>query len=268
MQIGENVAGEAAQYPVVFDEEYLTAVHGSIAMAVADFARAWAKRWQLKNRNPGEIEVRLTFDTGDALNLHFQGRQTIDSLLEGNYAPLERALKRAGVSGDDLVAAWAGGPLQGVQLAVPTLVALSKEEYDAGLRVRTRPFYKYTNKSQVEEFRATSRLMAERRAAEGAQESFEQARRLAARAGEPVSIGRTVAGRTVRVVQAPDSTVSRVVRPSGAQVEVVRGPGGRFRSYFDEPTKAAIYQDAKARGVSRVARELGIPRSTIYEWAP
>ena len=70
------------------------------------------------------------------------------------------------------------------------------------------------------------------------------------------------------MVEAPDSTVGRVVRPSGASVEVVRGPRGRFRSYFDTATKTAIYQDARERGFSRVARELGIPRSTIYEWAP
>ncbi|MAG27407.1 hypothetical protein CMI47_17890 [Candidatus Pacearchaeota archaeon] len=259
---------QAAQYDVIFDKEYLTAVHGSIAMAVADFARAWATRWQLKNRNPGEIEVRLAFLTGDTLNLRFQGRQIIDSLLQGNYAPLERALKRAGLSAGDQLASWAGGPLLGVQLAVPTLVALSQEEYAAGLRVRTKPFHKYTNKSHMQDFRATSRLMAERRAAEGPQEAFEQARRLAARTGEAVPTGLTVAGRPLRVVEVPGARVTRVVRPSGASVEVVRGPGGRFRSYFDDQTKAAIYQDARDRGFSRVARELGIPRSTIYEWKP
>ena len=265
-----QAAAVAVDYKIEFDEgqEYQTAVHGSIAMAAADFARSWAKDWRLRNRVPGELEIHLTFATGDLLNLKFRGRQIIDRLLDGDYRFLERALQRAGIPKDDQLPAWGGGPLRGVQLAVPSLVPLTKEEYELGLRARVRSSYPYTNKSQMEDFRATSGLMAERRAAEAPSEAFADARRLAAETGEPVSTGRTVAGVRVRVVEAPDSTVTTVVRSSGAAVEVVRGPGGRFRSYFDDATKAAIYQDARARGVSRVARELGIPRSTIYEWAP
>ena len=180
--------------PVPFEEEYLTAVHGSIAMAAADFARAWAKQWQLKNRVPAEVELRLTFTTGDTLKLHFLGRTIIDGLLEGDYRPLERAIKRAGLPGSDQVPAWDGGPVLGIQIAVPSLYGVGKEAYEAGLRSRPKSYYPYTNRSQVEDFRATSRIMAERRAAEAPVEAFEQARRLAAETGEPVTTGRSVRG--------------------------------------------------------------------------
>ena len=89
----------------------------------------------------------------------------------------------------------------------------------------------------------------------------------ARRQKRPVNLAVQVQGRTIQVAP-PSGRVGRIKRPSGAVVQVVRGGGGKFASTFDAATRLAVYEEAEARGFSKVSRELGIPRGTIYGWKP
>ena len=83
----------------------------------------------------------------------------------------------------------------------------------------------------------------------------------------PVRLQVEVEGRPLQV-KVPTGKVGRVRRPSGVSVQVVRTSKGRFDSAFDAESQAAIYRLAKEQGFSKVARDLGIARTTIYGWAP
>jgi hypothetical protein len=274
--------------------------------AAQEFYRAWHPlrgNVRLKGRRPREIEVRLTLKTGDSLRLYFAGKKTIDQLLSGRPELIEKLLRRTGVTPDMLTSEQRGGALSGVQFAVSGLqprdgagarvrtgvpgrmiairqalreeqaapdqdlvkIALLQAELDA-LSKQPR-----TNKEAMARFATESVYAAEKRLEElGPRGAYEAAVKLASKTGSGVEL--KVDGDRIpiapQVRRGDTASVQKIHRKrQDADVDVLRSQQtGRFVSAVPDAAKLRILERAQREGFSKVARETGIKRTTIYEW--
>ena len=128
-----------------------------------------------------------------------------------------------------------------------------------------------TNKEAMARFQRDSVYAAEKRLEDlGPRGAFEAAVRLAAEGGGGVEI--KVEGARIpvspQVAPGDSARVQRVHRKTqDADVDVLRSRAtGRFVSALPDGAKMQILAQAERLGFTRVARETGIKRTTIYEW--
>ncbi len=128
-----------------------------------------------------------------------------------------------------------------------------------------------TNREAMERFKRESVYAAEQRLAElGPRGAFEAAVKLASQTGTRVEL--RVKGDRIPIVpqvsKGDSAQVQTVYRKKqAADVDVLRSKNtGRFVSAMPGAARLRILARAEQQGFSKVARELGIKRTTIYEW--
>ena len=128
-----------------------------------------------------------------------------------------------------------------------------------------------TNRAAMKQFALESVYAAQRRLDElGPRGALEEAIKLASASGTGVEI--RVRGDRIPIrpqVPAGDSAAVQKVhrKVQDADVDVLRSKQtGRFVSAIPDAAKLRILERAQREGFSKVAREIGVKRTTIYEW--